>query len=876
MAIPRGGQVNGVNDPIDRIEARGMEGVLDTVKDLLGAKHTGEVLKRIAARARAALTRTTAAVYTIDPDGQCMYLAAADGLFAKELEGEVVQFGRGILGNIALAGVNEIVNDTSHDDRAIEIPNTPETEENEKLMAVSLRSGGRTIGVMAIWRDSDEPLFGQPDLEYLTNLGALAVLAIENARAYEEAHARIARLSSLAEIGRALATAHEQDALLQVVYEQISRVFDTTNFYIATYVEGSPVYSFRVHVEHGEIMPPNDRDAAIGLTGYILATREPLLMKDPEEKRKFHERTGIVSLGQPSKSWMGVPLIAGDEIMGVMAIQSYDHPGLYQEQDLEFFSLIGTEVAVAIQNARLFESSLGARNEAEEANRMKSAFLAKMSHELRTPLNAIINFAYILNMRTDGDLTDGQSEMLTRIEDAGRHLLGLINDVLDLAKIESGRMDLSVEECGLVELVGEVMRTAYVLVAGKPVKLSFDPGSSNPIVRVDRIRIHQVLLNLLSNASKFTSQGSITVSIETRPRDRFVTVKVADTGKGIEQDELEKIFDEFYQVEDAQKVGGTGLGLPISRHFVEMHGGTMSATSAPGKGSTFSFTLPLAQPPEDAIGEPPAAVAAMARSKPAASVAPTVPAVHEGPSASILVIDDDDDSRGYLMTCLHRGKYRVVQLQDSRASLQKTRDTRPDLIVLDVMMPNADGWSVLQALKQTADTRDIPVVICSVLRDARRAFYLDADDYLSKPYDAAELVKLVGKYARDGGTVLAIDDDPDSLEIVRRILDPVRIAVRTAGDGEAGLASIRAARPDVVVLDLMMPGKDGFEVLSELRADPATVSLPVIVVTAKELTREERALIGEHADAMLQKGSFKPEELEAVIERLLARGRQAG
>jgi len=849
-----------------KIDSHNMAGFLDTARDLLESRDQNEVLARIVARARSALTRSTAAVYLVEKSRNVMYGVAAEGAFAGELLGERIEYGIGILGTVAQTGVAEIINDTLNDQRGIEIAGTPESQEDDKLMAVPLLSGGRSVGIMAVWRDADEPAFVEADLDYLEGLAGLGVIAIENARSYEAASRRIERFASLAEIGRALATMHKQSEVLETVLVQISRLFDTTNFYIVTFVEGSPDYEFAIQVDHGSRLEPSRRDIDKGITGYILRQRQPVHFGNHEQQHAFYSSSGIAQRGEPAKSWMGVPLLAGNEIVGVMAIQSYEIYELYDDQDFEFFSLIGTEVAVAIQNVRLFEAAQQARTEAEDANRMKSTFLARMSHELRTPLNAIINFAYLLNQGTEGALSGGQAEIIGRVEEAGRHLLGLINDILDLAKIEVGRMELVVEDVRLRAIVDEVLHTAQALVAGKPLTLAVAPDAVDRLVHVDHGRIRQVLLNLVANAVKFTPQGSITIGLADGSAAGLVEVSVVDTGKGIPATEQRTIFSEFVQGENAHGTTGTGLGLAISKHFVEMHGGSISVRSVVGEGSTFSFTLPLAEARPGQAGQPGAAGQRETWTD-------TAPTADQPSDACVLVIDDDSSSCALMVHMLRQGKYRVLTLSDSRLSLQKTREFRPDVIVLDVLMPNADGWSVLKSLKDTPETRDIPVIICSITQENQRALYLDADDYLSKPFDALSLIELAEKYAPAGGTVLAIDDDPDSLDIIKRILSPTRLSILQAGDGRTGLEQIRTQRPDVVVLDLMMPDMNGFEVLAALRADPALAATPVVVVTAKELTAAERQRLGEQANALLQKGNFRPDELETIVARLLARGR---
>ncbi|HGJ66350.1 TPA: response regulator, partial [bacterium] len=634
------------------------------------------------------------------------------------------------------------------------------------------------------------------------------------------------------------------------------RIYDVTNFYIATYIEGSPTYDFAIHIENGERVPLTSRQSDKGLTGYILRTRKPLLMKNPEENRAFHEREGVVSMGVPAVSWMGVPLLAGSELVGVMVIQSYTTPDLYTEHDLNFLFLIGTELAFAIQNARLFEAQQKAIAVAEDANRMKSTFLAKISHELRTPLNAIINFAYLLNQNTEGALNPGQAELIRRIEESGRHLLGLINDILDLAKIEAGKMELNLEPVELIGLVKEALSTIQVLIAGKQLVLNTDLLENTIIVRGDAKRLKQVMLNLLSNAIKFTDNGTITVKTTLDMSSGMVTVSVSDTGRGISKDNLEKIFMEFEQATKADADSGTGLGLPISKHFIEMHGGTLTAESKLGEGSTFYFTLPVQSVSENKADEQIQIAHSVSKDK-----------------TKVIIIDDDEETRILLSRSLIGGRYNVVTLQDSRISLQTVKSVKPDVVLLDIMMPNVDGWSILKALREDSETKNIPVVICSIIAHENKAVVIEASDYISKPINPKELKDTIHKYAIPGKTVLAIDDDPNALEIIKRILDSISLEIKMVQDGKFGLDAINADPPGVIILDLLMPGMNGIDVLNELKKKDETKDIPIIVVTAKELNKEEHNLIINNTSALLQKGMFRPEDLSNLIESIIKKNK---
>jgi signal transduction histidine kinase/CheY-like chemotaxis protein/HAMP domain-containing protein len=545
---------------------------------------------------------------------------------------------------------------------------------------------------------------------------------------------------------------------------------------------------------------------------------------------------------------MAVPIILDGQAVGVLAVQK-DQMGGLDESDANLLRSLANQVAVTIRNAHLFDENIAARQEAEKASELKTQFLSNMSHELRTPLNSIINFAYLLTTGARGALTSNQKDFVDRIGDAGRHLLDLINDILSLAKIESGRLDLFIEEVSLSELINGVMSTTTGLLRGKPIELICDMPPGLHLVQADRVRIRQVLLNLLSNAVKFTEEGAITV--RTWAENGQVTISVEDTGIGIADEDLTKVFAEFVQVDGSltRRIGGTGLGLPISKRLVELHGGQMQVESRLGQGSTFSFTLPL--------------------------LAATVPAQleDEPEEARILVIDDDPAALEMISQQL-ADRYQVWKLDESHRVVEMVRQRRPDVVVLDVLMPYKDGWEVLEALKADPETQRIPVVICSMLHEQKMAYCLGASDYLVKPIDPQELQRVIKNLAPPGGKILAVDDDANALDIICYLLDGMSYQVSTAQDGRAGLAAIAADTPDLLVLDLMMPEVSGLEVLAALRSDQRTAQLPVVVLTAKDLTADERAQLQAQTAMLLQKGQFTPEEFVNIVRQAVRRNRQ--
>lgn len=492
-----------------------------------------------------------------------------------------------------------------------------------------------------------------------------------------------------------------------------------------------------------------------------------------------------------------------------------------------------------------------ARAASEQANQLKSQFLANMSHELRTPLNSIINFTRILSSGMRGPVNEGQIDYLNRVRQSGQHLLGLINDILDLSKIEAGRMELYKETLQINELVQSVMATAIGLTKDKPIELCQEIAPSLPPVEADHTRIRQVLLNLLSNAAKFTDEGTITVRVVQQGEELIISV--ADTGIGIAPEHIASIFEEFRQIEgsSSRRYEGTGLGLAICRRFIEMHGGKIWADSVVGAGSTFSFSLPIvpaALPPEP--------------------VAVFTPADHEG--TAILVIDNDPATIEIVGSYLGHDHYTVYGTTDSRRALDEARRIKPSAIILDVLMPYKDGWEILSELKSDPELRLIPVVLYTIIEEQKLGFYLGASAYLTKPIDEEQLRTTVARLVTADSRILVIDDDPNAIEIVTRQLGHAgAYNVVSANSGRAGLDHIASERPDLIILDLMMPEIDGFAVLEQLDREPATSTIPVIVLTAKDLTRSEHDFLNQRVNGLLSKELTPPEHLLGKVADLL-------
>ena len=755
-----------------------------------------------------------------------------------------------------------------------DVESDPEYQQHGLTRAIGMRSGlfvpmlreGAPIGVIVVARAEPGP-FSDNEIELLKTFADQAVIAIENVRLFKELEARTAELTrsvgelkALGEVGQAVSSTLDLETVLSTIVSRANQLAGMDGGAIYEYDEAREEFHLRATDGLADELVEALRATPIrkgqGAVGQLAVTREPVQIRDIADEGIYRSFVREILMRLGNRSLLAVPLLRENHLIGALSVNR-NTPGEFAPEIVELLKTFATQSALAIQNARLFREIEAKSRELEVASRHKSEFLANMSHELRTPLNAIIGYSEMVQEEAEDVGAKGLVPDLKKINAAGKHLLELINSVLDLSKIEAGKMELYLEVFSVPDMVRDIAAVIQPLAEKRSNRLEVRCDEGAGIMRADLTKVRQALFNLLSNACKFTERGtvSLTISRESTGAGEWLAFEIKDTGIGITPEQMTRLFQEFSQAdaEVTRRYGGTGLGLALSRRLCRMMGGDISAESAAGRGSIFTIRLPAS------VAEPSAEAAAVgAQAKPAT-----------GQAGTVLVIDDEETVRDLMERFLDKEGFRVVTAAGGPEGLRLAKEIRPDAITLDVMMPAMDGWAVLSALKSDPDLSDIPVIMLTVL-DARNLGYaLGATDYLTKPIDRDRLTAVLKKYRRDL-PVLIVDDDADLRRLVRQLLERDGYKVAEAENGREALAVLPEIAPGLILLDLMMPEMDGFEFVIELRRHEESRQIPVIVITARDLSAEDRQRLNGYVEKVLQKGTYSRDALLAEVRELVA------
>ncbi|MBN1427962.1 MAG: GAF domain-containing protein [Anaerolineae bacterium] len=725
----------------------------------------------------------------------------------------------------------------------------------KSLLAVPLLLGDEIIGVISIQDPDREFAYNETHVRQLTTLAAYISVKIRNAELLDEAQRRASELGFLFNITRAAVATTELD-------EALSNV---TNI-LLTEIPGAEAAIIHLVSPDDNTLEPHaavgfGRDIAVRypriklgetVIGMVAEDGIPLVTPNTQTDPRYGEFDDRIQAA------LIVPLRAGAESIGVLMLASSE-VNVFGDRELRLLEAASSTLTAIIQNARLLDQITRANDQLRELDKLKGQFLANMSHELRTPLNSIIGFSRVMLKGIDGPLSDLQSQDLNTIYQSGQHLLGLINDILDISKIEAGKMEIQPDYISLPEIVDGVMATGQGLISDKPIQIFKEIEADLPNVYGDPVRVRGVLLNLVANAAKFTHEGSITIRASHKDYDpetgepSRVQVDVVDTGIGISQEDIGKLFQAFSQVDGSttRQVGGTGLGLAISRQFIEMHGGRMWVESEKGVGSIFSFTVPLHAQQQES------------------SDIVFLPKNDDGRPV-VLAVDDEPGVLDLYSRYLEKQGYAIVGLSNAGDLLNRVREFQPVAILLDLNMPNVDGWVAIDQLKQAEDTRDIPIVICSIEDARQRANNVGVTEYLVKPIIEEDLLealnRALGGMVEKALSVLILDGNEQYARTMQEtLLLTQRYNANVVGLGHEGLQTLHEQKPDILIVDLDLPDMDGYGLLASLRTQEQTRNLPILIVSSRELPGDAMERLGESLTAYLNKNEATPEQLLAAL-----------
>jgi signal transduction histidine kinase/CheY-like chemotaxis protein len=758
------------------------------------------------------------------------------------------KLGKGLTSHIIQTGQPLLINENAIERYkelgALFLPS--ETEDAAKSwLGVPLISGGQVSGTIRLENYEREFAYSEADVSLLQTLANSMSVALENARLFDEtnrllgdAKQRAAELVTVNNISQALASQLNLDELINLVGSEMRNVFKANIVYLALLDKKTNIINFPY--QYGENLRP--LKLGEGLTSKIILTGQPILVnKDLQELRK---QMGVQQVGVPAASYLGVPIPVGDEVIGVLSVQSTEHENRFNDNDQRLLSTIAASVGVALRKAKLFDEihqakmeAEAARKNAEKANEAKSAFLSTVSHELRTPLTSVLGFAKIIKKRLEEKIfpitdrsdpktaktIDQINENLNVVVSEGQRLTHLINDVLDLAKIEAGKMEWNMETVSLPEIAERAIAATSSLFEHNNLQLKKDIGTGLPDITGDRDKLIQVMVNLISNSVKFTPKGTVTCKVFEKNGE--VVVSISDTGIGIAPQDHDAVFEQFKQVGDTltDKPKGTGLGLPICKEIVEHHGGRIWLESELGKGSTFLFALPITK----ATAPKPIHLDDLVRRLKEQVVQSQLTV--KGQTATVLIVDDDDSIRSLLQQELGEAGYFIEEARNGKEALARVRANRPDLIILDIMMPEMNGFDVAAVLKNDPETMDIPIIVLSIVQDKLRGFRIGVDRYLTKPIDTGILFNEIGSLLEQGKSkkkVMIVDEDSGTVNTLTDVLKTKGYVVMES-NGKELVEKAVASQPDIIIINSLLSGKQ--DIVQTLRFEKGLENVVFLV-----------------------------------------------
>jgi signal transduction histidine kinase/DNA-binding response OmpR family regulator len=847
---------------------------------VLGAASSSqdEVFGAIVERARTLCKADAAQIHLVN--GDVFTLTRATGLSQAVLElyttTPVPRDRTSLIGRVSLDGTTQQIVDVLADPD-YHRPDFQQLAGYRTILGAPMIVDDEVMGVLSVWRTIVDP-FKPRVVDLLTTFAAQGALGLRNVELFGELESRSAELArkveqleALAEVGEAISSSLDPNEVLSTIVTHAVQLSGTDGGSLMEYDEATSL--FRVRTAYGTSPEVLERlresrihvgETFVGRTatsGRVAQIHDLAVAPLDPHLRVLYE-SGWRSL-------VAIPLARPGRVVGALVVRRKT-PGSFSEETCDLLSAFASQSAIALTNARLYQQLEQQSVELARASQHKSEFLASMSHELRTPLNAVIGFSEVLLARMFGDLNERQEDYLQDILSAGRHLLALLNDILDLSKVEAGQMELQLSSFDAADALAYSLSLVRERATQHRLTLDLDaPADQLGHMRADELRFKQVMLNLLSNAVKFTPDGG-TITVSARREPDALVVTVTDTGVGIPKAEQARIFDSFQQGgRSASKVEGTGLGLTVTKRIIELHGGEVWLESTPGEGSVFGFRLPQAL--SEDVAQAPTAEATWAAAVDATGAPDARPVV--------VVIEDDESSAELVAVHVGAAGLRAVTVPTGEEGLEAVRSLHPAAVILDIRLPGMDGWDVLSLLKASPETADTPVIVVSVLPQRGRGFALGASDYLVKPVGRDQLLAALGRVVdrplpqAAGRRIVVVDDDPAALEQVRATLEPLGWDVHTCAQGALAPALVRQSQPAVVLVDLLMPETDGFAVIDAIRADPQVGRTPIVVLAAKALTAPERRRLQGRIEFVAAKGQ---PDLGRLASRLAALSQPAG